>query len=166
MSQQTRPIASPYIHHAAGIDGFDSLVELALNLRWSWNHATDEVWRLLDSKLWDITNNPWVVLQTASSDKIKEVLGDPAFRKRVDGLIDASREAAEAPAWFKKTTLTSPDLCRLFQHGVHVERSSADLLWRTRECSGRSDESGQRSWCSCGRHRAALSAGLFSAGDR
>jgi len=95
-------MASSYIHHAAGIDGFDSLVELALNLRWSWNHATDEVWRLLDSKLWDITNNPWVVLQTASSDKIKEVLGDPAFRKRVDGLIDASREEAEAPAWFQK----------------------------------------------------------------
>ena len=95
-------MASPYIHQAAGIDGFDSLVELALNLRWSWNHATDEVWRLLDSKLWDITNNPWVVLQTASSDKIKEVLGDPAFRKRVDGLIDSSRQASEAPAWFQK----------------------------------------------------------------
>ena len=24
---------------------FDSLAELALNLRWSWNHSTDEVWR-------------------------------------------------------------------------------------------------------------------------
>jgi starch phosphorylase len=95
-------MASPYIHHAAGIDGFDSLSELALNLRWSWNHSTDEVWRQLDPKLWDITNNPWVVLQTASSDKIKEVLGDPAFRKKVDGLIDASREATEAPAWFQK----------------------------------------------------------------
>jgi starch phosphorylase len=81
MSQEIRPMASPYIHQAAGIDGFDSLSELALNLRWSWNHSTDEVWRQLDPKLWDITNNPWVVLQTASSDKIKEVLGDPAFRK-------------------------------------------------------------------------------------
>jgi glycogen phosphorylase len=95
-------MASPYIHQAAGIDGFDSLSELALNLRWSWNHSTDEVWRQLDPKLWDITNNPWVVLQTASSDKIKEVLGDPAFRKRVDGLIDSSRQASEAPAWFQK----------------------------------------------------------------
>jgi starch phosphorylase len=24
------------------IDGFNSLVELALDLRWSWSHATDE----------------------------------------------------------------------------------------------------------------------------
>jgi starch phosphorylase len=102
MSQQTRTIPSPYLHQAAGIDGFDSLAELALNLRWSWNHATDEVWRLLDPKLWDITNNPWVVLRTASRDKIKEVLGDPAFRNKVDGLINASRQASEAPAWFQK----------------------------------------------------------------
>jgi hypothetical protein len=26
------------------IAGFDSLAELALDMRWSWNHATDRVW--------------------------------------------------------------------------------------------------------------------------
>ena len=31
------------------IPGFDSLVELALNLRWSWNHATDA--RIRDADL-------------------------------------------------------------------------------------------------------------------
>jgi starch phosphorylase len=102
MSKQTRTVASPYAHQAAGIDGFDSLADLALNLRWSWNHATDEVWRQLDPKLWEITNNPWVVLQTASRDKIKRVLADPVFRKNVDDLVEASRKAAEAAAWFQK----------------------------------------------------------------
>ena len=29
--------------------GADALAELALNLHWSWNHSTDEVWRKLDS---------------------------------------------------------------------------------------------------------------------
>jgi len=53
------------------IDGFDSLAELALNMRWSWNHATDDVWRQIDSKLWEVTQNPWVVLQTASRDQIE-----------------------------------------------------------------------------------------------
>ena len=28
-----------------GVDGIDSLAELALDLSWSWNHCTDEVWR-------------------------------------------------------------------------------------------------------------------------
>src|SRR5579862_4254288 len=85
------------------IEGFDSLAELALDMHWSWNHATDEIWRQLDPKLWEITNNPWVVLQTASRDKIERVLSDPVFPKNVDRLIETRRQAAEAPAWFQKT---------------------------------------------------------------
>ena len=42
------------------IEGFDSLAELALDLRWSWSHATDHVWRQLDPALWNLTHNPWV----------------------------------------------------------------------------------------------------------
>jgi hypothetical protein len=58
------------------IEGFDSLAELAPNMRWSWNHATDEVWRQLDPALWDITHDPWVVLQTASRDQIERITLD------------------------------------------------------------------------------------------
>ena len=89
MSQQTRDIQPIYSLRSTKIDGFDSLAELALNLRWSWNHATDEVWRQLDSELWEITHNPWVVLQTVSRDQIKRVLADPIFRKNIDGLVQA-----------------------------------------------------------------------------
>ncbi len=85
------------------IDGFDSLADLALNLRWSWNHATDEVWRQLNPELWEITHNPWVVLQTSSRDKVKSVLTDPVFRKNVDGLVETRRKSLEAPAWFQKS---------------------------------------------------------------
>jgi hypothetical protein len=34
------------------VDGVDALVELALNLHWSWNHAADELWEALDKELW------------------------------------------------------------------------------------------------------------------
>jgi starch phosphorylase len=82
--------------------GFDSLGELALDMRWSWNHATDEVWRQLDANLWEITHNPGVVLQTVSSDQIKRLLGDPVFCKKVDDLVQTKRRAVETPAWFQK----------------------------------------------------------------
>src|SRR6202035_986816 len=85
-----------------GIDGFDSLSELALNMRWSWNHSTDEVWRRLDPELWQITNNPWVVLQTVSRDRIERTMADPAFRKNVDDLARTRQQALEAPAWFQR----------------------------------------------------------------
>jgi starch phosphorylase len=84
------------------IEGFDSLAELALDMHWSWNHATDGMWRQLDPELWEITHNPWVVLQTVSRDQIERVLADPVFRKNVDGLVEATRQAADAPAWFQR----------------------------------------------------------------
>ena len=92
------------------IEGLDSLAELALDVRWSWNHAADEVWRQLDPDLWDLTHNPWGVLQTVSRDQIERVLADPAVRAKIDDLVQARRRAAEAPAWFQHTHSPSPPL--------------------------------------------------------
>src|ERR1035437_2672653 len=102
MSNQTRVSHPIYNLLPAGIEGFDSLAELALDMHWSWNHATDEVWRQLDPELWEITHNPWAVLQTVSRDQIERVLADPVFRKHVDGLVQTRRQAVEAPAWFQE----------------------------------------------------------------
>ena len=96
------------------IDGFDSLAELALDMHWSWNHSTDEVWRQLDSELWEITHNPWVVLQTVSRDQIERMLADAAFRKKVDGLVEASRKALETPAWFQRNHAQAPLTCAAY----------------------------------------------------
>jgi starch phosphorylase len=114
MSEQTRAGHPIYSLLRAEIEGFDSLEELALDMRWSWNHATDEVWRKLDPGLWDITHNPWVVLQTVSRDQIERVLADPAFRKEVDGLVEASQRAAQAPAWFQKNHSDGPLTCAAY----------------------------------------------------
>ncbi len=84
------------------VEGFDSLAELALDVHWSWNHATDGLWRTLDPVLWDFTQNPWVVLQTVSRDQLERVLADPAFRKNVDDRLRSKRQAAGSPAWFQQ----------------------------------------------------------------
>ena len=92
MTDQTRASHPIYNLLPTEIDGFNSLAELALDMRWSWNHATDEVWRQLDPELWEITHNPWVVLQTVSRDQIQRVLADPVFRKNIDGLVQTRRD--------------------------------------------------------------------------
>ena len=71
MSNQSRVTHSMYRLLPTEIEGFDSLAELALDLRWSWNHATDKVWRQLDPELWAITHIPRAVLQTVSRDQIE-----------------------------------------------------------------------------------------------
>jgi starch phosphorylase len=83
------------------IDGIDALVELALNLHWSWNHAADNLWEELDKELWAVTQNPWVILQTVSKEKIKAELSAPEFRQRLDSLLSYNRASYSADAWFQ-----------------------------------------------------------------
>jgi starch phosphorylase len=108
MSKYTAVSKPIYSLLPTDVEGFDSLVELALDMRWSWNHAADEVWRQLDPALWEFTQNPWVVLQTVSRDKLQRVSADPAFRQKVDALVQARRQAAKARAWFQQDHPQSP----------------------------------------------------------
>ena len=83
------------------VDGVDALVELALNLHWSWNHAADELWEELDKGLWATTQNPWVILRTVSREKVKAALGTPEFRQKLDSLLRKNRDSYRADAWFQ-----------------------------------------------------------------
>ena len=96
---------------SADVEGFDSLAELALDMRWSWNHATDQVWRQLDPVLWELTHNPWVVLQTVSRQKLQLALAEAAFRRNVDDLLQRRRDATRASAWFQETHPQSARSC-------------------------------------------------------
>ncbi|MDD5558197.1 alpha-glucan family phosphorylase [Candidatus Methylomirabilis sp.] len=111
MGKHTRTSHPIYNLLPMEVEGFDALAELALDMRWSWNHAADEVWRQLDPALWELTHNPWVVLQTVSRDQLERVLADPMFHKSVDELVQAKRQVAEASAWFQHTYPQSPLTC-------------------------------------------------------
>jgi hypothetical protein len=102
MGQERRLRHPIYSLLPAEIEGFDSLAELALDMVWSWNHRTDTIWRQLDSALWEFTQNPWVVLQTVSLERLERVLADPAFRRQVDDMIQARRSRDNTPTWFQE----------------------------------------------------------------
>ena len=84
------------------IEGFKALAELALDLRWSWNHAADAVWQELDPAHWQLTHNPWTLLQTVARERIEQLSADPAFRRRVADLLQARRQAAQSPSWYQQ----------------------------------------------------------------
>ena len=83
--------------------GLDALNELALNLHWSWSHRADPLWEALDSYLWETTQNPWVILQTVSEDKVKTLLATPDFQELLSSLLQHKRKFFSADAWFQKT---------------------------------------------------------------
>jgi starch phosphorylase len=84
----------------AGIS--DALTDLALDLRWSFNHSADQLWEQLDPELWELTHNPWVLLQTVSREKLQAVTSDPGFQTLLDDLRREKKLAEESEAWFQE----------------------------------------------------------------
>jgi len=80
----------------------DTLAELALDLRWSFNHSADKLWEQLDPELWNLTHNPWIVLQTVSQDRLESVTHDPAFQSLVSALHREKQAAEQTESWFEK----------------------------------------------------------------
>lgn len=93
------------------INGVDTLAELALDLRWSWNHAVDEIWYQLDPDLWMETHNPWVVLQNVSRYHLEKLMTDQAFRKKMDDMMQSKEKSMSNPAWFQKKHPNTPLTC-------------------------------------------------------
>ena len=88
--------------------GSDALKELALDLRWSWYHGSDELWSQLDPELWALTHNPWLVLQTASPTRVGALVARPAFRKWIERLLAQRREYLDSAAWFQQHHAQTP----------------------------------------------------------
>jgi starch phosphorylase len=83
--------------------GLEGLTELALDLRWSWNHAADKLWKYIDPELWGMSSNPWLMLQTVKTNRLKTLAADATFRGLMDKLVAEHREAIGEKAWFQQT---------------------------------------------------------------
>jgi starch phosphorylase len=86
----------------------DALADLALDLRWSWSHATDTLWERIDPDLWALTHNPWLILQNASAEKLETLAADEDFFADLQSFVDARQEWLGNPTWFSTTHPQSP----------------------------------------------------------
>ncbi len=101
--ESSRIAAPPYCPSPTAPPGLDSLVSLALDLRWSANHRVKGLWAQLDGALWQLTQNPWAVLQTISRDRLVEELSDVTFRRNLDAILAERRDSESRPSWFRTT---------------------------------------------------------------
>ncbi|PWU04986.1 MAG: DUF3417 domain-containing protein [Terriglobia bacterium] len=90
-----------YTMQPSDIRGSEALGQLALDLRWSWNHSADRLWQRLDPELWELTHNPWLILQTVSQAKLQEAVSDSTVQQLLEDLLRHQREAITSPAWFQ-----------------------------------------------------------------
>lgn len=80
----------------------EALTDLALDLRWSFNHTADRLWEQLDPELWDLTHNPWDVLQTVPSEKLQSVAVEPEFQKLLAYVHSGRQTAERSEGWFQR----------------------------------------------------------------
>jgi glycogen phosphorylase len=86
----------------------DALASLALDMRWSWNHEADKLWQRLDPSLWELTHNPWIVLQTVAHDQLEQQMADPEFRDMLDDLVKTKQTNLSSPSWFQENHANAP----------------------------------------------------------
>lgn len=100
------------------------LVDLALDLRWSWSHTSDELWERLDSELWNMTHNPWHILQTVAQTRLEEVAADPDFIQALEYHVAARRDYLESVSWFEQNYPEAAGVTRPEAAGVTRQDTS------------------------------------------
>ena len=93
---------SPYEPRADLPEELAELRLLALDLRWSWSHVADALWRRIDEPLWRHTRNPWLILQTVSVRRLAELAGDAGFRGLLRELREEQKAALAGDTWFSQ----------------------------------------------------------------
>ena len=83
-------------------EGLEPLTDLALDLRWTWSHAGDALWRMVNPDIWERTRNPWVILQDSSQKRLEQLAGDPTFQEELQRLLTAHRQYLSDPGWYEQ----------------------------------------------------------------
>ncbi|MBB5320539.1 alpha-glucan family phosphorylase [Marinobacter oulmenensis] len=84
-------------------DDLAGLATLALDLRWSWHHGSDQLWRAIEPDLWDATHNAWLVLNSVSVQHLQSLAGNREFLAIYRRQIRQHREFTEAATWYSDT---------------------------------------------------------------
>ena len=78
----------------------EMIADLATDLRWTWSHAGDAVWKALDPQLWEQSENPFVILQNLSRERIEELNRNSQFKQRLEQLTVARNSYCDHCGWF------------------------------------------------------------------
>jgi starch phosphorylase len=83
----------------------EGLRQLAYNLRWAWNHGSIELFRRLDSDLWESTgHNPVLMLGTIDQAQLEAAAKDESFLAQLDRLVKEMASYLSADStWFRRT---------------------------------------------------------------
>ena len=78
------------------------LEDLAMNLRWSWDDRTRDLFRWVDPDVWELTfHDPVRLLGLVGRERLEQLAADPAFCGFLTEMHDELRRYLDAPRWFQ-----------------------------------------------------------------
>ena len=81
-------------------DAISGLADIALDLRWSWNHAADELWRAINPELWEATGNPWLILENTNHRRLQTLAEDSEFLAELTRQLNVRQTHLSEKTWF------------------------------------------------------------------
>ena len=79
------------------------LMELGLDLRWSWSHKSDILWGRMESEIWELTRNPWLLLQSISWVRLKALAENESFKQELQKQVEQHKKYLKEETWFSMT---------------------------------------------------------------
>ena len=87
----------------------EPLRDLALNLRWCWDAATQDLFASIDPQRWaDSGHDPMQLLGAVPAARWAELDADPAFAGRLREAVEDLRHYREDPRWYQSLPAGSP----------------------------------------------------------
>ncbi len=78
----------------------EQIADLAMDLRWTWSHAGDAMWKMMDPQLWEQSENPFVVLQNLSHERLQALNQNEEFKQHLNHLAEARNDYCSCSGWF------------------------------------------------------------------
>jgi starch phosphorylase len=98
------------------------LLEIAYNLWWSWNPEAIELFRRVDTQLWDeLRHNPVLLLGNISPERLEALSGDEVFLSHMERARAALTRYMEYKTWFDRVHGSSTGRIGYFslEFGLH-----------------------------------------------
>ena len=84
-------------------DRLTALERLSVNLRWSWDKPTQDLFAAIDPDLWkQVEYDPVALLGQVTPKRLDELAGDDSFVRRLDGLAADLDNYLTRPLWYQQ----------------------------------------------------------------
>jgi starch phosphorylase len=81
-------------------EGLEGLYDLALDMRWTGSQMTDRIWKMLDPDAWEITNNPYLILENVTEEKLLSAAEDENIKSELAFILKRKKSLEEETSWF------------------------------------------------------------------